>query len=158
LSKNEGLETCYRISENNVVWSNPACEGWRLPTEAEWEYAARGGEKHPFSGGDDAGEVAWYVDNGSGGVNPVAQKSSNAFGLHDMSGNVFEWNWDWFDGYANLSLNDPTGPSVGAFRVRRGGSWYDDKHACRVSDRYGSNPDYRSDHVGIRLFRLFRQP
>ena len=127
-----------------------------LPTEAQWEYAARGGKNskgYRFSGSNDIGSVAWYDGNASSTTHPVAQKHANELGLYDMTGNVWEWCLDWFDSnyYVNSPQNNPQGPSSGVFRVLRGGSCYNDPGICRVSFRDGSNPDYHHDNGGLRL-------
>ncbi|MDR1920313.1 MAG: formylglycine-generating enzyme family protein [Candidatus Adiutrix sp.] len=131
---------------------------YRLPTEAEWEYAARAGTTSAYSFGDDAGELgryAWYRDNSGDTTHPVGQKEPNGWGLYDMHGNVWEWVRDWHDKnyYAASPATDPRGPSSGSFRVNRGGAWFNYTYAghCRSAYRYRSSPDSRHDGLGFRL-------
>ena len=128
---------------------------FRLPSEAEWEFAARGGNssKHyKYSGSNNVDEVAWYSGNRpTYGTQPVATKKANELGLYDMSGNVYEWCQDWYGSYSSASQTNPTGPSSGSYRVLRGGCWNDDARICRVSYRYGGDPAYRGSHNGLRL-------
>ena len=127
----------------------------RLPTEAEWEYAARGGNKATtqtlYSGSNTIGDVAWYDGNSSSSTHAVAGKSANALGLYDMSGNVWEWCNDWYGSYSSGAQTDPTGPSSGSFRVLRGGSWFRDATGCRVAYRYGISVSSRYYYNGMRL-------
>ena len=132
------------------------CRTFSLPTEAQWEYAARGGKKskgYKFSGSNSLGDVAWYGGNSNSTTHPVAQKQANELGLYDMTGNVWEWCQDWFDSYyyANSPQNNPQGPSSGGARVLRGGDWGDDPERCRVSCRYDEDPDYPDCYFGLRL-------
>jgi formylglycine-generating enzyme required for sulfatase activity len=129
---------------------------YRLPTEAEWEYAARAGTTSTWSFGDDAsslGQYAWYGDNSGDRTHPVGQKQPNAWGLHDMLGNVFEWVQDWYGGnyYANSPGTDPKGPSTGAFRVLRGGGWILSARNLGSARRGSNTPDSRYDSFGFRL-------
>ncbi len=127
---------------------------FRLPTEAEWEYAARGGNKskgYKYSGSNDIGSVAWYDSNSSSKTHAVATKSPNELGLYDMSGNVWEWSSDWYGDYSSGSQTNPKGPSSGSFRVNRGGSWAASRGRCRVSYRNDINPDYGLSSLGLRL-------
>ena len=135
---------------------------FRLPTEAEWEYAARGGNKskgYKYSGSNTIGDVAWYWDNipsqtsgNSGyGTQPVATKQANELGIYDMSGNVWEWCSDWYGSYSSSAQTNPTGPTSGSIRVIRGGSWYLNARNCRVANRHCSTPSYRSINIGLRL-------
>ena len=130
---------------------------FRLLTEAEWEYAARGGNKskgYKYSGsGDyDIGSVAWYHSNSSSKTHAVATKSANELGLYDMSGNVWEWCSDWYGDYSSGSQTNPKGPSSGSGRVCRGGSWDSYARRCRVSNRsYCNSPDFRNSDLGLRL-------
>ncbi|MBR3831024.1 MAG: formylglycine-generating enzyme family protein [Muribaculaceae bacterium] len=135
---------------------------FRLPTEAEWEYAARGGNKskgYKYSGSNTIGEVAWYLNNayevGSSspdyGTHQVGTKAPNELGLYDMSGNVYEWCSDWFGSYSSSAQSNPTGPSSGSSRVLRGGGWPGSARHCRVSVRYFYDPAYRGSHRGFRL-------
>ena len=127
---------------------------FRLPTEAEWEYAARGGNQskgYKYSGSNNISEVAWYDGNSRSKTHPVGQKAPNELGIYDMSGNVWEWCQDWYGSYSSSSQANPTGPSSGSIRVLRGGSWYNGARNCRVSSRCYSRPDYRYDHYGFRL-------
>ena len=126
-------------------------QGWKfaLPTEAQWEYACRAGEKGPYSGGS-LDEVGWYGDNSEGKTHEVGQKKPNAWGLHDMHGNVYEWCADWYDGTLNGGV-DPKGPESGDSRVNRGGCCFHYPSNCRAADRSRNSPEFRSTYVGFRL-------
>lgn len=129
---------------------------FRLPTEAEWEYAARGGKKsrgYKYSGSNSIGSVAWYDDNSGSSTHPVGQKQANELGIYDMTGNVWEWCSDWYgsDYYGSSLQNNPKGPSSGSNRVLRGGSWFSDARNCRVSNRDINAPSYRINFYGFRL-------
>ena len=129
---------------------------YRLPTEAEWEYAARAGSTTAYSFGDDAGRLghyAWYLSNAGTETYPVGQKQPNAWGLHDMHGNVWEWVQDWYDAnyYSAGAALDPLGPGAGEYRVLRGGSLYYDARECRSAYRGRNGPDVRSSNGGFRL-------
>ena len=149
---------------NNVSWND--CQkfikklnkltkqNFRLPTEAEWEFAARGGNKsrgYKYSGSDNLGSVAWYKDNSSSAVNPVGSKSPNELGLYDMSGNVWEWCADWYGSYSSSSQINPMGYSSGSGRVIRGGSWSGGATICRVANRGGNTPADSYGNLGLRL-------
>jgi formylglycine-generating enzyme required for sulfatase activity len=124
---------------------------YRLPTEAEWEYAARAGTTGPYAGELDA--MAWHNQNSGGMTHPVAKKQSNAWGLYDMHGNVWEWTADWYGSYSSGAATDPTGPSTGSIRVFRGGSWSIGARSCRSANRIGGSPVGRDYFLGFRLLR-----
>ncbi|MBQ5752216.1 MAG: formylglycine-generating enzyme family protein [Bacteroidaceae bacterium] len=144
------------IDQLNTLLANqlPADRKFRLPTEAEWEYAARGGNQskgYQYSGSNTLDDVAWYGDNSGSTTHPVKQKQPNELGIYDMSGNVWEWCSDWFDSYSSSAQTNPTGPSSGSYRVVRGGSWDDDAQNCRVPRRMGIAPDRSYRVIGLRL-------
>ena len=153
------------VSWNDIVGFNTAT-GLRLPSEAEWEYACRGGTTTAFhsmpgypNGTNDEGligNIAWYISNSGITTHAVAGKAANAFGIYDMSGNVWEWCNDWFSDYSASNATDPAGPSVwqyGAWRMLRGGGWGDWSRSCRSSVRNPYYPDDRDISVGFRVAR-----
>jgi hypothetical protein len=132
---------------------------YRLPTEAEWEYAARGGIKskgQKYAGGDDIDNTAWYMMNSGDKTHIVGTKRPNELGIFDMSGNVWEWVGDWYGEYDSSPKTDPTGPPSGSTRVNRGGSWEDDARFCRVSNRGDNTPESRFNSLGFRVARSLR--
>ena len=131
---------------------------YRLPTEAEWEYAAKGGalsKGYKYSGSNSIDSVAWKDGNSGGTVHPVGRKKPNELGIHDMTGNVFEWCSDWYSPtwYQFSEKENPRGPYEGTFRVMRGGSWFHDNTGLRVTARESGNPAFRYGYVGFRLCR-----
>ena len=176
----EGLTPCYSINDStdpedwgdvptssSGTWNSVECNwnanGYRLPTEAEWEYAARAGDNTvdslTYSGTSDVnklGDYAWYYDSANDNTHEVGTKLPNAFGLYDMSGNVWEWCWNWFtDSYDTTTEggSDPTGASAGSYRVYRGGGWSSNSDYCAVSCRNLNDPSLRYDNLGFRVVR-----
>lgn len=127
---------------------------FRLPTEAEWEFAARGGNKskgYKYSGSNYIDDVAWYLDYSLSNHHAVGSKKPNELGLYDMSGSVWEYCQDWYGGYPSAAQTNPRGAEQGSYRVQRGGSWNDKPEGCRVSKRGLANPSLSFSHVGLRL-------
>ena len=133
---------------------------FRLPTETEWEYAARGGNKSnrtKFAGSSDIDSVGWHAGCSNGTTHPVGQKRPNELGLYDMSGNVFEWCQDWYGSYSSTSQTNPQGPATGTRRVFRGSGWSSHPKGCSLSCRCYRDPDGRDDDIGLRLALLSLQ-
>ena len=158
-----GLEPCYQRSKNQTVSWNQNCRGWRLPTEAEWEYAARGGQSHRYAGSDELHLVAWYGYNDpkdskrtikTQTTKPVCQKQRNGFGLCDMSGNVWEWVFDKKRKYTSASQTNPVHlDPTSRPRILRGGSWLGNALDAQISRREAHPPTYSSVNIGFRLVR-----
>jgi formylglycine-generating enzyme required for sulfatase activity len=173
LSVMEGLSSAYRISgstdpaawgtvptSSNATWNAveivAGSTGYRLPTEAQWEYACRAGTTTAYNTGSTISDnTGWYSSNSGSKTHEVGKKSVNAFGLYDMHGNVYEWCWDWYDSgyYSSNPTNDPMGASSGSFRVLRGGGWIISAGPLRSAYRNSDNPNDRSYYVGFRLIR-----
>ena len=162
-SLKEGLTPFYKESGEGIVcdWTS---NGYRLPTEAEWEYAARGGNRSKgftYSGSNDIDEVAWHEFAWYNGysrrtTHSVGTKAANELGLFDMSGNVWEWCWDWYGDYSESRSSDPRGAGSGSSRVLRGGGWYNINIICRVSFRNNIDPGCGNGHVGVRVSRGYQ--
>lgn len=154
LSIAEGFEPCYKNFPFGVICDFES-NGYRLPTEAEWEYAARGGNKskgYEYSGSDNIDDVAWYNKNSDNRPHDVGLQQPNELGLYDMSGNIWEWCWDGFATYLPFSVTNPTGIPSADYRVGRGGSWAAKERHCLVWYRSGRDPfDERHNNVGFRL-------
>jgi serine/threonine protein kinase/formylglycine-generating enzyme required for sulfatase activity len=154
LSKKDGLSPAYIISGDKVTWDK-ASKGYRLPTEAEWEYACRAGTSTPFYNGNKykLSESGWYWDNSSKKSHQVAGKARNIWGLYDMHGNAAEWCWDWKGDYLSATVSDPDGVASGEKKVVRGGAWIYGSRNCRAADRSSSKPDGASQEKGFRIVR-----
>ncbi len=167
LSRRQGLDTCYSGSGTNIVCDFTA-NGYRLPTEAEWEYACRAGTETDFYTGNEThsgsspldpalDRVGWYSGNSGMSTHPVGEKEPNAFGLYDMHGNVSEWCWDWFGRsyYTSDPVVDPIGPGMAPSKVFRGGSSADKPYELRSSYRYSPSPAQRNSNMGFRVVRTY---
>ncbi len=159
LSGKEKLSKCYKIDSLGVSFLDTA-KGYRLPTEAEWEFAARGGNKTKgtyYSGSNNLDEVGWYKQNSGEHTWPVAQKKPNELGIFDMSGNVWEWVWDFYDAnyYSHSDAGNPKGPEYGQYRVMRGGAFYNYADYTQVYTRQNHFPGFRQNSVGFRIARNF---
>ena len=156
LSEKEGLTPCYTFGRGNkVVWNDKA-NGYRLPTEAEWEYAANGGQlsKHTlYAGNNDPDVIGWHKANSKGTTHESGLKANNELGLYDMSGNVWEWCWDWYGDYPSNPVTNPKGPTLGTERCRRGGGWHIIEKSMRNTNRIGTPPNMSFNYVGLRVVR-----
>lgn len=174
-SVKEGLTPCYTkdgeantelwgnvpTAEDSIQWDNIICDwsanGYRLPTEAEWEYAARGGrssQHYTYSGSNIMNEVAWNANNSMSKAHLVGTKANNELGIYDMSGNVYEWVWDWYGPYsASNSQINPSGPETGLYHVGRGGAWFGSVKGCKTTYRNYFSPSGKNKRFGFRVAR-----
>ncbi len=155
LSEQSGLRQVYDF-QGDTVTINFSANGYRLPGEAEWEYAAAAGKIQPFAGPGSLNTLAWYSGNAGHRVHATALQKANGFGLYDLTGNVWEWCYDWYDARfyeQNHKTPDPSGPLTGRERVLRGGSWNNNRAHCRLANRSSRYPDFRDGSVGFRVAR-----
>jgi formylglycine-generating enzyme required for sulfatase activity len=156
LSTKSGLTPAYSGSNDNIT-CNFTANGYRLPTEAEWEYAARGGNRDmlsfAYAGGNTANVLGWHTGNSEQRAHEIAGKQPNSLGLYDMSGNVWEWCWDWYGAYTSAEATDPKGATRGDNRIVRGGSWKSDTSKLRSTYRNTAPPVGSYDDVGFRVIR-----
>jgi formylglycine-generating enzyme required for sulfatase activity len=145
LSEQNGYEPCYTILTKNAVWKSD-CDGYRLPTESEWEIAAA----------QSSISQAWTIKNSEGKTHEVAQFSPNPHGLYDMLGNVWEWTWDGYGPYPKELTKNPKGTDLSGYRVMRGGTWAKGDDKARISDRANFHPAFRLDVTGFRLVRTLQ--
>lgn len=152
LSKAQNLDSVYRFVGDQVLW-NESANGWRLPTEAEWEYLCRAGTVGDFAGSGIVNDMCWISDNSGLKPHPIGTKAANQFGLYDMHGNVWEWCWDWYliDYYSGSPSIDPKGPDFGSRHVIRGGAYNDGASYARSSNR--TIPEILSNNIGFRIVR-----
>ena len=151
----DGFEPCYDYYDNEVV-CNFSANGYRLPTEAEWEFAAKSGKRNEFfvySGSNNPDEIGWYNENSNAQCHPCGQKKPNQLGIYDMSGNLFEWVWNWYAPYSTRNWNLLTGPDKGTDKVIRGGSWYHNVAEMRVTNRNHAKPYTKNAYLGFRVVR-----
>jgi formylglycine-generating enzyme required for sulfatase activity len=166
-SLREGLTPAYSINKSQkdpdntgaydsvkwlVAWNKNA-NGYRLPTEAEWEYACRAGSQETFYSGKSPESAGWYWNNSKEHTRTVGQKEPNRYGLYDMHGNVWEWCWDWYAPYTPDPQTNPSGPDRGSHRVERGGSWGDYSSGLRSASRLDFTPSGKNGRLGFRLVR-----
>jgi formylglycine-generating enzyme required for sulfatase activity len=155
VSWNDAMDFCKRLTEaERRAGRLPQGYQYTLPTEAQWEYAARAGTTTRFNTGDsdsDLGRAGWYSANSGNSTKPVGGKTPNAWGLYDMHGNVWEWCADWHGSYPGGSVTDPRGPNSGSIRVYRGGGWFSGARICRSASRYWRTPSSADDNLGFRL-------
>jgi formylglycine-generating enzyme required for sulfatase activity len=155
-SLKEGLTPAYQGAGETTVCDFTA-SGYRLPTEAEWEYAARGGNRAPpslvYTDVQDVNDIGWFTMNSGMKSQPVRTKRPNGLGLYDMNGNISEWCWDWYEGYRNEIQENPIGPSLGSLRVIRGGDWISGEIHLRATSRRREFPSVRNAHIGFRVVR-----
>lgn len=147
VSYNDAMAYCEWLSEKMDAY-------YRLPTEAEWEFAARGGNKSQnftYSGSNDVDQVAWYNDNAGGKTQPVERKKANELGIYDMSGNVWEWCKDYWGNYSSAAQTNPKGPTRGTLRVTRGGCGWLSYYSCNVTERSLDDPANRDKDLGFRV-------
>ncbi len=173
LSEKDGYDKVYNIDKVNIdpnntcdygcikwtVTINASANGYRLPTEAQWEYASKGGDKasSPYkisSGSDAVDAVAWYYGNSGGETHQVGRKASNELGIYDMTGNVYEWCFDWYGDYSAYAQTDPVGVVSGVNRVVRGGGYNVYDYCCRSAFRNNNAPDHKLFNYGLRVVRL----
>lgn len=164
MGENPSVNTGINLPVDNVTWNE--CQTFitklneltgkkfRLLTEAEWEYAARGGNKskgYKYSGSNNLGDVAWYIDNSNNTSHAMGTKAPNELGIYDMTGNVMEWVSDWKGSYSSGAQTNPTGPDSGTYRVNRGGSYGNVERLSRITNRNSINPNMSSKTMGLRL-------
>ena len=152
VSWEDAVEFCKKLSD--LPEEKAAGRVYRLPTEAEWEYACRAGSKTAYSFGEGSkspGDYAWFDGNSNNQTHPVGEKKANALGLYDMHGNVWEWCSDWYGEYPKGAVSDPVGPREGSLRVIRGGSWLFAAALCRSAYRYWDDPSLRLINIGFRV-------
>ena len=164
MGENPSVNTGINLPVDNVTWNE--CQtfitklneltgkNFRLLTEAEWEYAARGGNKskgYKYSGSNNLGDVAWYIDNSNNTSHAMGTKAPNELGIYDMTGNVMEWVSDWKGSYSSGAQTNPTGPDSGTYRVNRGGSYGNVERLSRITNRNSIDPNMSSKTMGLRI-------